>query len=166
MASKKSDHWQSCESGYLVALSERAKSARRDRLVLRATAGVAALVCGIGVALWSTGFWSIPNEAHYGGIACHEVQENMPAMIAGTLPEELKVRIESHLRQCPSCREMMQKMRAGQAVGMAGHENWPGECPDCQWQMADAVTLAVTSIKPHTVRVSQSRPQLMLAREM
>jgi len=124
---KKPDEWQSCEAGFLIALSERAKSARRRRFVLRASACLAALVCAVGLGLWGAGFWSRPSENYFGGIACHEVQENMPAMLAGALPEELKARIEAHLRECPGCREMMRKMQIKQAATSVPHDSWANE---------------------------------------
>jgi hypothetical protein len=166
ISSKKPEEWKSCEPGYLVALSNRAKSARRRRFAVRVSTSIAVLICAAGLGLWSSGLWSTPRENYFGGIACHEVQEKMPAMMAGTLPDDLKARIEAHLLQCPACREMMQKMQAGQAVGMATREHWYGECPDCEWRVADVATLAVASTHPHTVRGTESRVPLTLAREM
>lgn len=100
---------------------------------MRASAGVAVVICAVGLGLWSAGFWSMSREAYYGGIACHEVQENMPAMVAGTLPDELRVRIEAHLRECPLCRGMMQNMQASQAATSVPFDYWTCECLECRF---------------------------------
>ena len=163
IAAKKPEEWQSCEPGYLVALSQRVKTARRRRITLPVGSSIAVLVCAAALGLWGSGFWSAPRENYFGGIACHEVQESMPAMMAGTLPDELTARIEVHLQHCPACREMMQKMQAGQTAGMASHEHWFGECPDCEWQVADVVTLAVSSMNPKAVRGTESQAPLTIA---
>src|SRR5918992_1048988 len=158
IASKTPEEWQSCESGYLVALSMRAKTSRQRRFALQVGTGVAVLVFAVGVGLWSSGFWRAPGEDYFGDIACHEVHENMPAMMAGTLPADLRARIEAHLKECPACREMMQKMQAGQAAASVSHDYWTCECPECQGRLAQAVSRVLHSKEPEQTVVAVSFP--------
>jgi hypothetical protein len=112
----------------------------------------------VGVGVWSTGWRSSPQESYFGGIACHEVQEQMPAMLAGTLPVELKARIEAHLQQCPACREMMRKMQTGQAVASGHHEHWAASCPQCRQRFAQAVVNALGTMEIEGTVVAVSLP--------
>jgi hypothetical protein len=143
--SKQHESWDSCDSGYLVGLSARAKSARRKETALRRGAVVLAVLCFVGVGIWSSGYFSQPQESYFGGIACHEVQENMPGYMAGTLPAELSARIDEHLHQCPICSEMLQKMQSKQAAAFGHHGLWVCECPECQRQLEQTATRALHS---------------------
>lgn len=163
MASKKSNQWEPCESGYLAALCERAKSARRKRRLFRAGAGAALVICGVGLGVWSSGYWSTPRENYFGGIACHEVRENMPAMMAGTLPAEVKVRMEAHLRECSACREMVQKMQNSQAATIAPHDYWACDCPDCRRKFAQAALRRVRWSEPEQAVIAATFPVPALA---
>jgi hypothetical protein len=131
--------WQSCRPGYLVALSNQAKGARRRRAAVRASVAAVAIFCMVGLSAWGLGRWSQPHESSFGGIACHEVQANLAGYVAGTLPADLAARIEDHLRECHVCRQLLQKMQADQAVAAsADRVDVASECPDCPRQIARA----------------------------
>ena len=138
--SKQHDSWESCDAGYLVGISARAKSARRKQTALRTGAGLLAFLSVVGLGIWSTGYFLQPQENYFGGIACHELQGNMPGYMAGTLPGEVSARIDIHLQQCPICREIMQKMQEKQAATVGQHDYWSCECPECQRHLVQTAT--------------------------
>jgi hypothetical protein len=139
-----SQEWRPCDSGLLVGFARRARSERRNRVVSRVAAGAAVVLLAVSVGLWGSGRWSGNEENYFGGIACHEVGKNLPAMMAGTISDELRAKVEEHLRQCPRCQEAMRKMEAGQTSGHAA--NWRGrcECPQCQHRELLAIAIAST----------------------
>lgn len=160
---KEPQEWKSCDSGFLVGISERAKVSRRRQSALRASVAAMVVLFAVGLGVWSTGRWSSPKEYYFGGIACHEVREHMPAMTAGTLPEELRTRIETHLRECPVCREMMQKMGAGQAAAGISQDYWTCDCRECQRQNAYAILWAKRSMGLGKSVLAASFPPRLLA---
>lgn len=109
------ESWEPCESGLLVGCANQAKSAKNRKTATQVGSGVATLLVAVGLVAWSVNYWNRPNEYHFGGIACHEVHENVPAMIAGTLPEDVMQRMQVHLKECPMCQKMMAEMNGQQA---------------------------------------------------
>lgn len=107
--------WEQCETGLLVACSKRAKSAQQKKAALRLGAGVISLLLALGVGVWSANLFGGPKENYFGGIACSEVCQQMPAMMAGKLPQAVVTRIQVHLEKCPQCQEMLAKMQVSQA---------------------------------------------------
>lgn len=73
-------------------------------------------------------------ENHFGGIACHEVREQIDAYVAGALPQDVKSRIDAHLRQCALCQKMMRDMPAMQAAVWPPSTLPECECPECRSQ--------------------------------
>lgn len=156
--SKKLEDWKSCDSGFLVAFSERAKSARDRRIATRSSIAAFAVVFAVVLGVGSMRMWLNPRENHFGGIACHEVQENMQAMMAGAISDELRTRIEAHLRECPICREMMQKMSAGHAAAGVSHDFWTCDCPECQRPLAHATLQVAQSARMGESVLAMSTP--------
>lgn len=141
-ASDDRQEWEPCETGLLVDYANRARLAQRRRVALGGSAGAMVAVCVIGLGVLATSWWSSPREYHFGGIACHEVQENMPAMMAGTLPDDLEVRMSAHLQECPVCRKLMENMQENQASGRALRDYWVHDRSDCQPTFAQHVARA------------------------
>lgn len=150
--------WKSCESGFLVSMSQRAKSARRRRLATRMSLAVAVVLVAVSLGLWTTGPRSYPGENHFGGIWCHEVKGDMAAYMAGTLPDEVKSRIEAHLRECAACREMMRKMQSGMAATQALPAIWLCDCPECQQRRALATSRVLRERRLNTTVLAASFP--------
>jgi hypothetical protein len=140
--------WKPCDSGFLVAFANQTKSAQRRRVATRIGLGASVLLVAISLGVWSTGLWSSSEENYFGGIACHEVGENLPAMMAGTISGELRAKIEEHLRHCPRCQEAMRKMEAGHASIDGVRRRWTCECPQCQREYAQAIVNAATTKEP------------------
>jgi len=109
--SNNKETWEACPPGTLQAYARTAKAKRQRRNVVRATGAVAAIVCMIGLTLWSVGRFSGEHQYYFGGIACRDVRSNLEAFASGTLPEEMADRIETHLAECPACQELMRQMK-------------------------------------------------------
>lgn len=139
--------WKPCDSGFLVAFANQAKSARRRRIATRVSLGTSVLLVAISLGVWSAGLWSSPEENYFGGIACHEVAESLPAMMAGTISDELRAKVEEHLLHCPRCQQMMRKMEAGQASIHGVRWRWTCDCPQCQREYAQAILNATAAIE-------------------
>ncbi len=54
-------------------------------------------------------------EFHFGGIACSEVHQAMPAYLAGDLDETVVQKIDTHLAECPHCQKYIQEMHPANA---------------------------------------------------
>lgn len=109
------ESWEPCESGLLVDRSKQAKTAQTRKTATQIGGGILTMLLIVGLGAWSINYWERPEEYYFGGIACHEVQENVPGMMAGTLPEDVMQRMQAHLKECPVCQEMMAKMKAQHA---------------------------------------------------
>lgn len=114
--SENPESWEPCESGLLVDRSKQVKTAQTRKTAAQIGGGILTMLLIVGVGAWSANYWDRPEEYHFGGIACHEVQENIPGMMAGKLPEDVLQRMQVHLKECPMCKEVMAKMQAQQAV--------------------------------------------------
>ncbi len=151
--------WKPCDMGYLVAFSQRAKSVRRRRVAVRTMGGVSVMLMAVSLGLWSTGLWSGLQENYFGGIACYEVAENLPALMAGTVSNELRAKIEEHLRYCPRCQNVLEMMQARQTdVGDSG-EHLACDCPQCQHRVAQAVLDALGSAAPQNAVAWSASPR-------
>jgi len=109
------ESWEPCESGLLVGRAQQAKTAQAIKTATQIGGGILTVLLVVGLGAWSVNYWDRPEEYHFGGIACHEVQENIPGMMAGNLPDDVMQRMQVHLKECPMCQEMMAKMKAQQA---------------------------------------------------
>ena len=50
---------------------------------------------------------------------CDDIQAQLPAFVAGTLPEARKVLVQDHVRHCLPCRRILKAVREGRPVDMA-----------------------------------------------
>jgi len=126
-SSRPPDDWEPCQPGFLSAISQQAKARRRRRAALFAGPAAVAVLAAVVVGGWGTGLWFAPQENYFGGIACHEVQENLARFVAHNLPEELTQRVEAHLRECPACQKLLQQMQNNQAATAPYHDRWVGD---------------------------------------
>ncbi|MGE3239500.1 MAG: zf-HC2 domain-containing protein [Pirellulales bacterium] len=149
-----SQEWKPCDSGYLVRFARRARFQRRKRVATWVSAGAAVVLLAVSLAVWSSGLRSGTEENYFGGIACHEVAESLPAMMAGTVSDELRAKIEEHLRHCSRCQEAMRKMEAGQASVHAAGWGQPCDCPYCQRRHQLAIEFATTERKSFAMLLS------------
>ena len=106
------DLWDACPPG---VLRHQATAVRRARAVRRAliVGGVAGLLM---MVVWA----GMPEEPeirfqfgdkNYGGILCSQLRKELPGYRAGNLDQSMKVKIDEHLRMCPTCRNLVRHDR-------------------------------------------------------
>lgn len=110
MASEQ-EKWDPCPPGELANMV-RARGAQRRRKTIDRAAGVAAgLIICIAVGAYTLGiFTPEPSNANYGGLACSEVAEKLPAYVEGDVDPQLQQRMAVHLDKCDYCRSRYQQM--------------------------------------------------------
>ncbi len=105
--------WESCESDFLADKSTSKHVAKRRRATVRRFSAASAAVALLAVGAWGVSEWaSRPAENYFGGIACSEVRELIPAMMAGDLAPNVARQVEVHLESCPLCQRLLEKMQA------------------------------------------------------
>jgi len=109
--SKNRETWDSCPAGTLQSYAQKAKARHQFRAITRTTGAVAAIICVVGLSIWTAGRFSAEHEYYFGGIACGDVRANLEAYATDTLPEETADQIRIHLQECPACQELMRQMK-------------------------------------------------------
>lgn len=112
--------WAACPSGALGHLDRRLR-AKRHRSLLRESAALIVLAASIGL---TAGYLASPGAdarngsppAHFAGISCDEVRGQLPELTAGRLGQARAAQVHEHLRQCPKCRQLMERMRSGKVA--------------------------------------------------
>jgi len=106
------DGWLPCPPGTLAGLSSNLKSQERWTQVRRVSSVAAALMIAVAAGVWYTGQQPPGMENHsYGGITCVEVRDSMPQMMDGSASQELMMKVQAHLDECPRCAELAKKMK-------------------------------------------------------
>ncbi len=106
------DDWLPCPPGTLAGLSSNLKSQERWIQVRRVSSVAAALMIVVAAGVWYTGQQSAaPENFSYGGITCVEVRDSLPQMMDGSASEELMMKVQAHLAECPRCAELAKKMK-------------------------------------------------------
>jgi anti-sigma factor RsiW len=119
------DAWLPCAAGEIQQFVRRRKNRRRAIFAAQLAGGA---VFGGILALLVTGMPDFLRrdkgmpEYHYGGIACKDVQTQAQADMKGQLDPETAAKIREHLRQCPHCPELIEKMKKQNARNVRGDE--------------------------------------------
>lgn len=114
--SREDNGWEVCPPGTLVEYARRAKTAQRNRAILRLAGEVGAAVALFLLVVWLAPWGNREREFDYGGISCRDVQSKMQPYMMGALAADERERIRLHLAQCPRCQELMKKMPGNAAV--------------------------------------------------
>lgn len=113
--------WQPCDTGEVGGLVKRLRRQRRRGDVWRAAVTG---TCLAAVALLA--FWMLPGQREAGAaITCREVHDLADAYVAGQVEAEKSDRIRRHLDHCRTCREVVDRLRPGEAAVLDG----PVPCP-------------------------------------
>ena len=102
------DDWRECPSGTLRDLNTRLRAEKRRKQATRVAIPLAVVTMLIA-SVWSFGLVS-HSDNDFGGITCHQVQEEMQAYLDGTLSEEKQQAFELHLANCHRCQELLREM--------------------------------------------------------
>lgn len=116
--------WKACPAGTLVDYARRAKTARRNRTVLRLAGEIGAAVILFLLVVWLAPWGDRKREFDYGGISCHDVQSEMKQYMMGGLAPEVREKVRLHLAQCPRCQELMKKMQGANATAVRSGRYW------------------------------------------
>ena len=107
--------WKPCEIGLIGEFAQRLKNRRRVILTAQIAGGAA-----LGGALLALLLTVMPDifsargsvkDFNYGGITCSEVQSRADAYIRGELDEPTVVKISAHLKECPLCSVLIDRMK-------------------------------------------------------
>lgn len=108
--------WQPCRTGEVGALVKRLRRQRRRRDVRRAAVTGA---CLSAIALLA--FWMLPGQREAdAAMTCREVHDLADAYVAGQVEAEKSDRIRRHLDHCRTCREVVERLRPGEAAVLDG----------------------------------------------
>ena len=106
------DEWLPCPPGTLAGLSSNLKSQERWTQVRRVSGVAAALMIVVAAGVWYSNQQPPGMENYsYGGITCMEVRDSLPQMMDGSASEELMMKVQAHLAECPRCAELAKKMK-------------------------------------------------------
>lgn len=164
-----SEAWIPCPAGSLGQFARREKTRQRRRFLVQASGVATVLALGGGA-----GFWALRprgmSEPNFGGVTCTEVRANARAMMAGTLPDDLMQKIQTHLGQCVACQEFLKKWKVdagGQSMSSASlvHRE-PCGCPQCRSTLLatnPAQTPGVTSNRRATLSQTLDGKNLLVA---
>ncbi len=118
--------WEPCPAGELPVLVDRLRSRRRRQQAVRAASVAAAMVAVVAVAViaFRRPAEGPADEFDFGGVACSEVQRDLPRYVRGELPDDVAERIRTHLAKCPACGPMY-RMMLGEQVSQASTARAP-----------------------------------------
>ena len=106
------DDWLPCPPGTLTGLSSGLKRHERWTQFRRVSSVAAALMIVVAAGVWySNQQPAAPDNFSYGGITCVEVRDSLPKMMDGSASEELMMKVQAHLAECPRCAELAKKMK-------------------------------------------------------
>ncbi len=108
--------WEPCPRGTLSGLSDGLKRRRRRGDLSRAAGVVSVLLVALVASWYAVQPKPGHPEFHFGGIACSEVQRDLPKYLAGELEQSIVDKIDLHLAACDHCREAVEHMRSSRAT--------------------------------------------------
>lgn len=109
--------WDPCPHGELARMVQARRRQRRRRIVDRAAAVGACLMICLAVGGYTLGLFTPEpspggnSGGDFGGLACSEVRDALPAYIAGEIDPPMHERVARHLRNCPHCRSRYDELR-------------------------------------------------------
>ena len=125
------DSWDACPSGELARMVEARNAQRRRRVMDRAAVVAACLMVCVAMGGFALGIFSPDHSApgggaSYGGIACADVADCLPAYIAAErqdvanthLDEGTIASITEHLTHCPACRRHYEQTKLQQGISL------------------------------------------------
>lgn len=148
-----------CPRGSLGKFARREQSRQRRRFLVKASSMAAVVALGSGV-----GFWTLRprgmSEPNFGGITCTEVRSNAMEMMAGTLPNDLMRKIQTHLSECGACQAFLEKMKAdagGKAMSSTGSAHRePCGCSQCRSTLLAANSAQEAVVASRRVALNQT----------
>lgn len=106
------DDWLPCPPGTLTGLSSALKRQERWAQVQRVSSVAGALLIAVAAGVWFSNQQApAPDNFSFGGITCMEVRDSLPKMMDGSASEELMMKVQVHLAECPQCAELAKKMK-------------------------------------------------------
>lgn len=104
------EDWRPCPLGEFQRLSARLRTNRTRRQILKSGVAASALaLVGIGTWFVLTNSSRDPN-APLNGLTCSQCANLAQEYKAGKLPAQLKVQVESHVRECALCKPHFKQM--------------------------------------------------------
>ena len=104
--------WRPCPAGEVGGLAQRLRRRRQRRDAWRAAVAGA---CLVAVALLA--FWTLPGQREANAaISCRDVHDLADEYVAGQVEAEKSDRIRRHLDHCRPCREVVERLRRGDAA--------------------------------------------------
>lgn len=128
MSGRQSDNerWENCSAGELGGLVANLRRRRQIRNTKRATGIAAAAVCVILIGSLAITSFSDPKPT-IAAIKCDRVEELVPEYIDGHLNADQTAQIDKHVHGCKRCRELIARMRQGEAEDQAAIRAMPGD---------------------------------------
>lgn len=125
------DSWDACPSGELSHMVDARKAQRRRRVMDRAAVVAAsAMVCiaigGFALGVFSPDPSAPAGGANYGGIACADVVDCLPAYLADQRQDPANTHLDAatvasiteHLSHCPACRQHYEQTKLQQGISL------------------------------------------------
>jgi hypothetical protein len=145
--------WSPCPAGALTNMVDARRARRRRKAIDRVAVVVASIMGCIALGGYTLGlFTPEQNGLPESRLSCKEVVSHLPAYIAGTLDEEFRTRMITHMHRCPSCQSRHDEL-AGDRVASGGRK--PPESAR-QSRFAIAYELTVPSHTRHRSRRAHS----------
>ena len=117
--------WRQCPAGEIAGVVTLVKQRKRRRRLTRVTTGFLA----IAFAAVCLGFLAPLVRDDCQGVDCRQVERLMSDYVANNLDADTHQKVETHLKDCPHCREILRGLggrqaasnrRAGPLLGQTG----------------------------------------------
>jgi hypothetical protein len=107
---KSNDQWQPCPKGTLAEYADRQVRMSSHR---RWAAGIGITAIALLAIFLVNSFQPISpsGEPNYGGITCTQVRLNLSSYTSGSVESSTGRRIADHLRQCPTCQQLVARSK-------------------------------------------------------
>ncbi len=111
MSAESDDHWDECPEGTIRSMVNQQNNANR-RQFIKVVGGASMLtVAAAGTGVYLLGNRDQGRGIFVGGMWCDQVAAEMKPFIQGDLDQRVSQKVQAHLAQCHSCKEMVDKMR-------------------------------------------------------